>query len=224
MNKVYNHNWLVDKDILTDALKYYQSTVLIPEFISEEGIINKEVQNKIWGSDDWGKLISNYEYPEAIIGRYSFYKLDTWAFNVIEEFNKILDSEKILMYQPIFTFTNFIELPNGHYVIDFDKKELLLYKHCESDRYCRRKNNDDSELCISYFIDIFKSIFLNGSLGLTEAIFQIGSNIALHKKNTIGNGVESLFSNAPQQLFTRSLGLNAREQLFVKNHIFYVSC
>jgi len=211
MNKVYNYVWPIDNRIAKSILRFYQSSVLIPEYLDREKIEGVAELNK-------------YDIPECALNRIPFSRISLEDMAIVYSLKSFIDRENTILFLPIYTVVKSTELEAGHYVIDFDSKELVYYKHLDVEKTEIGDEGDSKILSyLSYFVDLHKCIFLYEDWAFVEGVHQIGSVSEYIKNSLVEKGFSVDFQMEAQQVYSHALGINCREQLFVrKQRIFKV--
>lgn len=195
----------IDQQKIKNILKFYQSTVSIQELYYKNNI-EKE------------KAYDNYfDLPESFIESITFDKLSNKEKKIIDKINDFLEGQKHIYFLPIFIFNKSNSIPSGIYSADFKKGILYKFKDFYENGFSVGAFQGSFNICISYFIDLYESVFLDGEAGLINGILQIGriyENIEFAAKE---NGFETFSKFVSQQSFSHNIGINCRTQLFIKN-------
>ncbi len=204
---------LIDTKRIQNVLKFYQSTVNITE------LYNLWNESKTYMIDKISiKAYDNYfDLPESYIESISFNKLSNKEKFIMEKISSFLKNQEYVYILPIFIIDKSNNIPSGIYSADF--KNSILYKYEEFNRqnFGIEIFKKDFNICISYFIDLNESVFLDGELGFVNGIFQIGRIYENIEYVANENEFETYSMFVPQQSFTHKLGINCSTQLFIKN-------
>lgn len=203
---------LIKPEAVKNILKFYQSTVRI-----------KELENKRRSYKDYiskARALNNYfDIPESYIEAISICKasyIEKEIFNEIEEF---LKEEGYVYLLPIFIICGSNNIPSGIYSIDFVNGVLYKFEELNSITCNKDLLEEEFNICISYFLDISHCSFLDEELGFINGIIQIGRLYEKIEQVSMKNNISTFSKFMPQQSFTHDLGINCREQLYIKNQV-----
>lgn len=202
----------VDKKKMENVLKYYQSTVFIPEFTDEfnQCSRNAGLCNEIF----------YYDLPESIIEEYGFEELDELENKIVTCMVENIRNRYENCILPIITIFNSKNLIPGHYAIDINNKKVLCYKSINEEQFTKLRIDNDFRLSISYFIDVCRSTFYKGEYGFIENVMFIGALDNLLSKELEGMQSEKIKLRVPQQFYTHEIGLNLKQQLLILTEFF----
>lgn len=212
MNKIFtadNYRSFIKPERIENVLKFYQSTVNIPE------LYNK------WNEDEKSKInikaYDNYfDLPESYLDSFTMSNLSANELHIFSKINDFFKSEKPTYILPIFVINKSKNIPPGIYSIDFIKKILFKYKEFDKQTF-GATIHEDFDICICYFVDLYESVFYYGELGFTNGIFQIGKLFETVECEAKKYKICTYSEYVPQQIFSRNLGINCRVQIFIKN-------
>ncbi|WMM24464.1 hypothetical protein RBU61_16250 [Tissierella sp. MB52-C2] len=205
----------MDNKRVQNVLKFYQSTVNIQE------LYNLWYKNKEYIVDKINiKAYDNYfDLPESYMESVSFNRLSIKEKIVMEKMNDFFKNQEFIYILPIFIIDKSNNIPSGIYSVDFKNKVLYKYKEFERQNFGMEVFKESFNICISYFIDLNESVFLDGELGFINGIIQIGRLYENIESVAKEKEFETYSKFVPQQSFTHKLGINCRLQLFIKNQV-----
>lgn len=218
MNKKFaNDQYIsfIDTKQVQNVLKFYQSTVNILELYD----LREKNRNDILDKINIKAYDNYFDLPESYIESVSFNKLSSKEKIIMEKINSFLKNQEYIYILPIFIIDKSNNIPSGIYSVDFKNRILYKYKKFDKQNFGIEIFEKDFNICISYFIDLNESMFLDGELGFINGIIQIGRIYENIESLANENGFETYSKFVPQQSFTNKLGINCRMQLFIKNQI-----
>jgi len=136
---------------------------------------------------------------------------------IIKQIDQFLKEEKYIYFIPIFIIKKSNKVPSGIYCIDFNSKCLYKYKELDGKILSEEMLDKDFNICICYFVDLNKSVFIAGEDGFVRGVIQIGRLYEKIDNIAKENNFEVCSTFVPQQSFTHAIGINCRRQLFVTN-------
>ena len=216
MNKKFiddQYRSLIDTRRIQNVLKFYQSTVNISELYNPWN----ESRNAIMDTINIKAYDNYFDLPESYIESISFDKLSNKEKIVINRMDVFLKDQEFIYFLPIFIINESSSIPSGIYSIDFINRVLYKYKEFNKQSFGEEIFQKDFNICISYFVDLNESVFLDGELGFINGVFQIGRIYEDIERVAKENGFHAYSEFISQQAFTHKLGINCRTQLFIKN-------
>jgi len=213
MNKKSNsiYTTATYKDREKNVLKFYQSAVSIGELKKEHTIYNEHKKDNNY-----------YDIPDSFIELIPLEEMSNKEQAIISEIDQFLKEENYIYFTPVFIVNNCDKVPSGIYCIDFVNRYLYKYKELNKEIFREKIIAEDFNICICYFIDLNKSVFIDGEVGFINGIIQIGrmyeKMVNIAKKNNFK--IYSTF--IPQQAFSYMVGINCRRQLFITNQFIKV--
>lgn len=207
-----NYFRLIKPMVVKNILRFYQSTVRTGKFAHRQNNYRNYML-------ETRKFNNYFDIPESYIEAISICKtsyIEEEVFNTIGKFFKEQDYIYLL---PIFLIHKSDNIPLGIYSIDFI--DGVLYKFEELNNIICNKDlmEEDFNMCISYFLDIKQCSLIDEELGFINGIIQIGRLYENIEQVSRQNNMSTYSKFIPQQSFTHDLGINCREQLFIKNQI-----
>lgn len=204
----------IDEKRVRNVLRFYQSTVNIQELYNLWNENRRYIVDKI----NIRSYDNYFDLPESYMDSVSFNRLSTKEKIIMEKMNDFFKNQEFVYILPIIIIDKSNNIPSGIYSVDFKNRILYKYKEFERQNFGMEVFKESFNICISYFIDLNKSVFLDGELGLINGIIQIGR--LYENIESIGkNGFDTYSKFVPQQSFTHRLGINCRLQLFIKNQV-----
>lgn len=203
---------LIKPSVIKNILRFYQSTVRTREIEDKWN----NYRNYILKT----RIFNNYfDIPESYIEAISICKASKVEEEIFSKIGEFLKGQDYIYLLPIFIIHKSDNIPSGIYSIDFING--ILYKFEELSNIICNKDllEEDFNVCISYFIDINECSLIDEELGFINGIIQIGRLYENIEQISLENNISTSSKFIPQQSFTHDLGINCREQLFIKNQI-----
>lgn len=206
LNVLLNHNEL-DR-----ILKFHQSNVT---FVNPEHVIKRDINKMDWIAMNKNKVI----FSDIVLKKYMVSELPSYLKEVYKtlkgQFSKI-DTPLIL---PIFSILKSKDIEKGLYTFNFEEGIFIKYKELPEKETFSTIVDNDLDICLSYFLNIERAIFLYEGGGYINGILQVGE-ISGYLASRLNFKILNVY--LPSMEFSKDLGINVRKQMLIKNDCWVI--
>jgi len=210
MNRAYKENYIkqsISDDELNRVLKFHQSSV---------EVISQPLIEDAWVKENGDAITKS----ESCIEKIFIDGADSHIASLFARLKEGFSTLATITTFPVLTVFSSKEknISQGSYTFDFETQCLMKYKELNDKALSNLYEN--TSLCISLFLDIEKSLYINRKSAYMLGVLQVGmlSQKVYEHSSAHNIPIADLFFNT--QSFANAIGINLRKQLLINNIFF----